>query len=245
MNATTVSTSTGPNSISNIITTNIDTTTNRSGYIQLKINPFNEDGFVTFTFNLTNSNGVVAAYTANSNLTTGAITIDSSIPDVQSGSEAWKVKVYNNSTGDWDDKTLGDIKKAFVGEMLELSFNTEDDDLSGNSVPVGIFDVSVNLTENPEATTPTYVLAASQISSFNTSNIDISYNSAKDGGKIGYIIQDGDFGTAQFQFHLRDENGNIIATKENIISYNSSSSGTQYGAYNIDYPNDNNITFQF
>ena len=76
--ATTVSTSTGPNSISNIITTNIDTTTNRSGYIQLKINPFNEDGFVTFTFNLTNSNSVVASYTANSNLTTGAITIDCS-----------------------------------------------------------------------------------------------------------------------------------------------------------------------
>ena len=246
--ATTVSTSSGPNSIPFIITTNIDTTTNRSGYIQLKINPFNEDGFVTFTFNLTNSNSVVAAYTANSNLTTGAITIDSSRPDVQSTSKEWIVKVHNSGSWVAKSNTNGvgnDIKKAFVGEMLELSFTTDDDDLSGNSIPEGIYDVSVNLTENPEIAAPTYILAASQLSSFNTSYIDISYNLAKDGGKIGYIVQDGDYGSVQFKFNLRDENGNIIATKENILSYNSSlSSGlTQYGAYNIDYPNDNNITF--
>ena len=37
----------------------------------------------------------------------------------------------------------------------------------------------------------------------------------------------------------------IFSTKTNILSYNSSLSSTltQYGVYNIDYPNDNNITF--
>ena len=115
---------------------------------------------------------------------------------------------------------ITNTKKAYSGEMLELSFKAEDDDLSGNSIPEGIYDISINLTENPDETTPIYVLAAS--STINSSNIDISYNTAKNGGKIGYIVRTGDFGTAQFQFNLRDENGNIIATEEDIkILYNS------------------------
>ena len=233
-----LNTATTPNTLAEIIETSIDSDI-KGGYIQLKINAFNKDGYVKFHFDLTSTTGVTASYTADSN---GVISIDSSRPDVDTTTEAWEVKIWDGSK--WVTKTttngIGtDTKKAYSGEMLELSFNTEDDDLSGNSIPEGIYDISINLTENPDEATPIYVLAAS--STINSSNIDISYNTAKNGGKIGYIVQDGDFGTAQFQFNLRDENGNIIATKEDIKSYITATN--YFGANNIDYPNDNNITF--
>lgn len=230
-------TSTSSPSLSSIIETGIDADV-KGGYIQLEINGFNKDGYVKFYFNLTNSDGITASYTADSD--SAGIYIDSTVPNITTN-PGFQVKVQVGD--DWVNKTWSngfgsDFKKAYTGEAIQLTFSTDDDDLSGNQAPTGIYDVSILLTETP-ATTSSYTEVAS--STTNTSNFDVSYNTAGDGGFIRYIIQDDDFGNPKFEFNLRDDNGNISSTKSYEVTV--PGSGTRIGAYNIDYPNDNNITF--
>ena len=230
-------TSTASPSLSSIIETDIDADL-KGGYIQLEINNFNKDGYVKFYFDLTNSDGITASYTADSD--SAGIYIDSTVPNITTN-PGFQVKVQVGD--DWvnKDATNGfgsDFKKAYTGEAIQMTFSTDDDDLSGNQAPTGIYDVSILLTETP-ATTSSYTEVASSTS--NTSNFDVSYNTAGDGGFIRYIIQDDDFGNPKFEFNLRDDNGNISSTKSYEVPV--PASGTRIGAYNIDYPNDNNITF--
>ena len=73
-----LNTGTTPNTLAEIIETSIDSDI-KGGYIQLKINTFNKDGYVKFHFDLILTTGVTASYTADSN---GVISIDSSRPDL-------------------------------------------------------------------------------------------------------------------------------------------------------------------